>query len=238
MASALHVVGRNRLLDSLPANVSDRVKQNLEKVTFTVRKLLYESNAPIEYIYFPLGGVMSLVVEMEDGGTVEVGTIGNEGMVGTPVFLGAEKSPTKAFCQVPGDCLRMPVASFKRELSAEDGILRDRVSRHAQGMINQISQSVACNHLHSIEERTARWLLMTHDRVGQNELLLTQEFLAQMLGVRRPSVTVAAGLLDKAGLITYKRGRITVVDRERLEEAACECYSVVKREYERLLLHS
>ena len=238
MVSALHVVGRNRLLDSLPANVSDRVKQNLEKVTFTVRKLLYESNAPIEYIYFPLGGVMSLVVEMEDGGTVEVGTIGNEGMVGTPVFLGAEKSPTKAFCQVPGDCLRMPVASFKRELSAEDGILRDRVSRHAQGMINQISQSVACNHLHSIEERTARWLLMTHDRVGQNELLLTQEFLAQMLGVRRPSVTVAAGLLDKAGLITYKRGRITVVDRERLEEAACECYSVVKREYERLLLHS
>ena len=238
MASALHVAGRNRLLDSLPANVSDRVKQSLEKLTFTIRKLLYESNAPIEFIYFPLGGVMSLVVEMEDGGSVEVGTIGNEGMVGTPVFLGAEKSPTKAFCQVPGDCLRMPVASFKHELSAEDGILRDLVSRHAQAMINQISQSVACNHLHSVEERTARWLLMTHDRVGQNEFLLTQEFLAQMLGVRRPSVTVAAGLLEKAGLITYKRGRITVVDRERLEEAACECYGVVKGEYERLLLRS
>lgn len=179
---------------------------------------------------------MSLVIEMQNGGTVEVGTVGNEGMVGTPVFLGAERSPTKAFCQVPGECSRMPTAAFKKELAEADGILRQLISRYAQAMINQISQSVACNHLHSVEERTCRWLLMTHDRVGSDDFLLTQEFLAQMLGVRRSSVTVAAGLLEKAGLITYKRGRITVLDRERLEQASCECYQVVRREYDRLLM--
>src|SRR5262249_23637303 len=192
----------------------------------------------IEHVYFPLSGVMSLVVQMADNATVEVGTIGNEGMVGTPVLLGVDRSPTKAFCQVPGECLRMSIAEFKQEIEAEDGVFRRLLNRYAQALINQISQSVGCNHLHSVEERTCRWLLMTHDRVGKDEFLLTQEFLAQMLGVRRSSVTVAAGLLEKAGLITYKRGRIRVLDRERLEQASCECYRIVSREYERLLLNN
>jgi CRP-like cAMP-binding protein len=135
---------------------------------------------------------------------------------------------------VPGDTLRMSVATFKKQIEV-DRALHDIVSRYLQAFINQISQSVACNHLHSVEERACRWLLMTHDRVRSDEFSLTQEFLSQMLGVRRPSVTIAAGLLEKAGLITYKRGRITVIDRQRLEAAACECYAVVKREYERLL---
>jgi CRP-like cAMP-binding protein len=236
MASqGIHVPGRNRLLTLLPREVADRLHRTLEPVFFAVRGVLYEANAVMEHVHFPLNGVMSLVLTMEDGGSVEVGTIGNEGMVGTPVYLGADKSPTKAFAQVPGDCLRMTAENFKKELSEPDQTLRRLLGRYQQAWVNQISQSVACNHLHSVEERACRWLLMSHDRVGKDEFPLTQEFLSQMLGVRRPSVTIAAGLLEKAGLITYRRGRITVLNREGLEAATCECYHVVRREYERLL---
>ncbi len=235
MSRRLNVPGKNRILEMLPTDVSTRMERSLQRKSFAIREMLYEANAPIEHGCFPLGGVMSLVIMMEDGGAVEVGTIGNEGMVGTPVLLGASTSPTMAFCQVPGDALLMPVDAFRQELDQEDQILHRLLRRYTQAMVNQISQSVACNHLHSVEERACRWLLMTHDRVGQDQFHLTQEFLAQMLGVRRPSVTVAAGMLEKSGLITYQRGHITIPNRAGLEAASCECYHIVRQEYEKLL---
>ncbi len=229
-----HIPGENRLLAALPKGDHARLVPELEQVSLGVKDVLYEADAPITHVYFPLNGVMSLVIEMKDGRTVEVGTVGNEGMVGTPVFLGAEESPTRAFSQVPGDALRMRVGAFKAEVS-NGGPLQDLVRRYTQAMVNQISQSVACNHLHSVEQRMCRWLLMTHDRVGGGEFPLTQEFLAQMLGVRRPSVSVVAGILQKAGLIQYHRGRMAILDRPGLEAASCECYEVVRKEFDRLL---
>jgi CRP-like cAMP-binding protein len=231
----LNIPGQNRLLALLPRTVARRMDDVMEQVSLGLKEMLYEADAPIEHVYFPISGMMSVVITMEDGGTVEVGTIGNEGMIGTPLYLGAARSPTRAFSQIPGDCLRMTAANFKRELTEADEALHRLIGRYCQAFVNQISQSVACNHLHSVEERSCRWLLMAHDRVGKDEFPLTQEFLSQMLGVRRPSVTIAAGLLEKAGLITYKRGRITVLNRDGLEAASCECYGVVNREYERLL---
>lgn len=164
---------------------------------------------------------------------MEVGTVGNEGIVGVPVFLGAERSPARSFCQVAGQAMKMRVDAFKRSLQ-ECPELNEVVRRYVQATINQFSQSTACNHAHSVQQRMCRWLLMTHDRVGADEFHLTQEFLAQMLGVRRPSVTVAAGILQKAGLISYQRGRIRIADRAGLEAGACECYEVVRQEFDRL----
>ena len=235
MAGSLNVPGHNLLLASLPRDVFARLEPELTKVSVALKQTLLEPNRVIEEVYFPVTGVMSLVLELQDGGRAEVGTVGNEGMVGVPVFLGADTSPTRCFSQVPGDALTLPVPKFREALAAADGVLHRLVARYSQAVLNQISQSVACNHLHSIEQRTARWLLMTHDRVGGDEFPMTQEFLAQMLGVRRPSVTIAAGLLEKAGMIAYKRGRITIVDRERLEATSCECYRVVRAEFDRLL---
>lgn len=233
-ARRFQIPGENRLLAALPDAVLDRLRPRLEETALGLKQVLYEADRPIEHVYFPRTGVVSLVIAMADGLMVEVGTVGNEGMVGTPVFLGAEKSPTKAFAQVPGEALRMRAEDFREEIGS-GGPLPDLIRRYTQAMVNQISQSVACNHLHSVQERMCRWLLMTHDRVGADEFSLTQEFLAEMLGVRRPSVTVVAGILQQAGLIRYHRGRVTVLDRAGLEAASCECYRVVRREYDRLL---
>lgn len=229
----MHVPGKNRLLAALPRKEFDRLRPELESIAMTVKYVFYEANAVIRHVYFPLGGVASVVISMKDGVTVEVGLIGNEGMVGIPAFLGADRSPTKAFTQVPGAALRMRADTFKR--LAETGPLRDILQRYSQAMLTQVSQSVACNHLHSVEERMCRWLLMTHDRMGADEFPLTQEFLAQMLGVRRPSVTVIAGSLQGAGLISYHRGQVRIRKRQELEAASCECYGVVKAEFDRLL---
>jgi CRP-like cAMP-binding protein len=230
----IHVPGENRLLALLTRAERDRLHSRLEKVSLGLREVLYEAEKPISHVFFPLNGVMSLVITLSDGASVEVATVGNEGMVGTPILLGADVSPTKAFAQVPGEALRMRVEYFKEEM-ANGSPLNDRVRRYTQAMVNQISQSVACNHLHSVEQRMCRWLLITHDRVAADEFPLTHEFLAQMLGVRRPSVSVVAGILQKAGLISYHRGRITVLDRKGLEATSCECYEVVSKEYDRLL---
>ena len=228
------IPGQNRLLSALTRDLQIRLLPRMEKMNLPIRQVLHEPDQPISHIYFPLSGVMSLVVILKGGDTVEVATVGNEGMVGTPVFLGAERSPMKAFSQVAGQCLRMRVDNFKRSLD-EHPEFAEMVRRYTQGMVNQISQTTACNHVHSVQERMCRWLLMTHDRVGADEFHLTQEFLAQMLGVRRPSVTVAAGLLQKSGLIRYQRGKIRVVDRPGLEAGACECYETVRQEFDRLL---
>ena len=230
----IHVPGENRLLVALTSDDYDRLLPHLEKVSLSLRDILYEANGPIPHVFFPLYGVVSLVIIMEGGFTLEVGTIGNEGMVGTPVFLGSGSSPTRAISQVPGEALRMETTVFQEEMR-RGGPLYGLVQRYTQAMINQISQSTVCNHRHSVAKRMCRWLLMSHDRVGTDEFPLTHEFLAQMLGVRRPTVTAAAGILQKAGLISYHRGRLTVLDRKGLEAASCECYEVVAKELDRLL---
>jgi len=231
---SIHVRGENRLLAVLPGDEYDRLLPHLEKVSLPLRDILYEANGPIPHVFFPLYGVVSLVILMEGGFTLEVGTIGNEGMVGTPVFLGSESSPTRAISQVPGEALRMESKVFQKEMKLGSP-LYGLVQRYTQAMINQISQSTVCNHRHSVAKRMCRWLLMSHDRVGTDEFHLTQEFLAQMLGVRRPSVTAVARKLQDDGLITYHRGTMTILDRKGLEAAACECYEVVAKELDRLL---
>jgi CRP-like cAMP-binding protein len=171
---------------------------------------------------------------MEDGTVVELATVGNEGMVGLPVFLGGDTMPLKAFVQIPGDAMRMKADVFKDSVN-QGSPLHGLLQRYTQALFNQVAQSTACNRVHSIEERCCRWLLMTRDRVESDGFPLTQEFLSQMLGVRRPSVSVVAAILQKAGLIRYSRGRITILDREGLEAAACECYAIIKQEFDRLL---
>jgi len=233
-AGWLHRPGVNRLIEALPAPQAARLASQLEPVDMALGQVLYEYDAPMTHVYFPTGGLVSLVLSSAEGITVEAGVVGNEGMVGTAIYLGATRSPTKAFFQTPGRCLRLRAAVFAEEVH-RGGALDSLVRRYTQAMMGQLSQSVLCNRLHSIEERMCRWILMTHDRVGGDELALTQEFIAQMLGVRRPSVTVVAGVLQQAGLIRYSRGRITVLDRTGLEEASCECYGAVRREFEQLL---
>ena len=229
----IHVPGENRLLVALPKEEHHRLLPHLEKMPLPLKDILYEANGPIAHVFFPLHGVVSLVI-MDGDFTIEVGIIGNEGLVGTPVFLGSNRSPTRSIVQIPGDALRMEAKVFQKEMK-RGGPFHDLVQRYTQTMINQISQSIVCNHRHSVEKRMCRWLLMSHDRVGADEFPLTHEFLAQMLGVRRPTVTAVAGTLQKAGAISYHRGRITVLDRKMLEATCCECYDVVAKELERLL---
>jgi CRP-like cAMP-binding protein len=228
------VACQNRLLSALSRDQQLRLLPRMEKISLPIRHMLSEADAPITHVYFPLSGVISLVITLKAGETVEVATVGNEGLVGTPVFLGAQRSPAKAVCQVAGQALQMRADNFRRSLE-EHPEFADLVRSYTQRLFDQVAQTTACNHVHSVPERMCRWLLMTHDRVGADEFHLTQEFLAQMLGVRRPSVTVAAGQLQKAGLIRYQRGRIRVVDRAGLEAAACGCYEALRLEFDRML---
>lgn len=233
-ARRIHVAGQNRLLAGLPRADYNRLLPKLEKVSLPLKEILYEAHGPILHVYFPLYGVVSLVIVVEGGISLEVGTIGNEGMVGTPIFLGSESSPTRAISQVPGEALRLEAKIFHEEMALV-GPLHRLVQRYTQAMINQISQSTVCNHRHSVAKRMSRWLLMSHDRVGVDEFSLTHEFLSQMLGVCRPTVTAVARTLQNDGLISYHRGRITIIDRKGLEAASCECYRVVMMELDRLL---
>jgi CRP-like cAMP-binding protein len=218
----------------LPRPDIERLRPHLEAVPVGVKEVIYEPNGPIKHVYFPTGCVISLVTYLKDGSAVEMATIGLEGMVGLPIFLGTDTMPSRAFGQVPGDALRITAAAFTAAIK-QNGPLVRVLNRYTQALFNQVAQTTACNRVHLVEQRCARWLLQTHDRVGSDQFLLTQEFLAQMLGVRRSGVSAAAGLLQKAGLIRYARGRITVLDRPGLESAACECYGIIKKEFERLL---
>jgi CRP-like cAMP-binding protein len=224
----------NRLLAALPKRDFDLLTARMDVVSFAVRDVVYRPNGPVDHVYFPLSGLLSMVVTLEDGATSEVGVVGNEGMAGVPAFLGADRSPNQVFCQNAGEARRMPAAEF-REAVRPAGPFQRIVQRYTLALFHLIGQSTACNHHHPVERRLARWLLMTQDRVGADEFPLTQEFLATMLGVHRPSVTVVARTLQKAGLIRYTRGRITVLDREGLESASCECYRVVRAELDRLV---
>lgn len=223
----------NQLLAALPKEEYERLIANMEAISLKVKLNAYKPNEPIEYVYFVNSGVISLLNLMEDGTAVEVATVGKEGMVGLPVFLGADSIPGLGMVQIPGDGLRMKVNVFKDKVTP-DSALHDLLQRYTQTLFNQIAQSAACNRLHSVEERMCRWLLMTQDRVGQDEFPLTQEFLSQMLGVRRPTVSMSASILQKAGLIRYSRGNITILDREGLEASSCECYKIIQADFERL----
>ncbi len=226
--------GGNRLLVALPPEDYQALRPRLAMVALAARQQLHEPGTHIDYVYFPVDGVLSLVTTMQDGVAVEIATVGNEGMVGLPVFLGVGASPVRTFCQVPGHAQRMEAEAFRAAVTAHPS-LHDLLHRYTQAVINQIAQSAACNRIHSIEQRCARWLLMTHDRVMVDQFPLTHEFLAQMLGVRRATVTETAGRLQQAGLITYRQREMTIRDRAGLEAAACECYGAIREEYQRLL---
>lgn len=224
---------RNRLLAALPAEDYRRLKPSLTTTSLEHHKLLEDGGEPITHVYFPWGGVCSLTTTMSDGRMVEVGTIGNEGLVGMAAYFGGRLPNTKTLVQVPGEGADvMGVRGFVAEMERE-GALYELVRRYSQALLVLMAQSVACNALHDINQRCARWLLMTHDRVGGDTLLLTQEYLATMLGVRRPSVTDVAKALQHDGLIKYSRGRIVILDRPGLLKLTCECYGVTKDELER-----
>jgi len=195
---------------------------------------LYEPYVPLEDVYFPEDGVASLLTQLDDGIETEVATVGREGMVGLPAFFGVESVPGRAIWQVSGKALMLPTKVLRRE-TRQGGALNDVLRLYAQGRFTQISQSASCNRRHEIVQRCSRWLLMTHDRANGDEFELTHQFLSKMLGVRRAGVSVAAGILQKADLIKYSRGRITILDREGLEAISCECYRIVREELDRLL---
>lgn len=224
----------NRLLGLLSPADCRRLEPHLERVPLGYRQSLYRAHRPLGFVYFIETGVGSLVNTMANGDAAEVGTIGNEGVVGLPLLLGDDRAPTSVYVQVPGSGLRMTAARFSREL-AQSASMRTVMLRYAHALFNQVAQSAACNHFHAIEQRCCRWMLMTHDRMKSDEFLLTQEFLAMMLGVQRTGVSAAAGGLQRAGLIRYSRGVVTILDRAGLLRRACECYGVSKREFDRLL---
>jgi CRP-like cAMP-binding protein len=221
----------------VPDRERERLATEFELVSLELKSHLYREDERIEHVYFPISGVLSLVSQMEDGRAVEVATIGNEGMVGLPVFLQAAlTSAHMAFAQIPGQSLRMPAGRFSDFISGgENGGLNLAMSRYTQALMSMIARAVACNALHSVHQRACRWLLTTHDRVDSDEFLLTQEFLGQMLGVTRASVNEVARELQESGAIAYSRGRINVLDRGQLESRTCECYRVITAEFDRLL---
>jgi CRP-like cAMP-binding protein len=226
----------NRLLDALAPQERARLAGEVEEVELELKQRLCEAGGRIDSVYFPLTSVVSMLNDADNSGGVEIATIGNEGLVGVSLSWDATTLNPAEFLQVqvPGRALRMDAEVFIRDFSQGNG-LTDIVHRYTQAFVSQLSQQVACNGLHSIEERCARWLLLTHDRVGSNEFPITQEFLAQMLGVRRPSVTVVAGILQQAGFIRYRRGTVQITDRVGLEEASCECYRVLREVFDRLI---
>jgi CRP-like cAMP-binding protein len=225
----------NRLLALLDSDTRQRMLPALTLISYELGRVLYEPNRVITHIYFPLTAVTSVLSEMTDGTTVEVATVGREGMVGLPIFLGDETTFLRTIAQIPGTALSMGRIDFLNLVEDKTSGLRRILLRYTQALFSQLAQQSACNRSHNMEERCARWILMTQDRVGHDEFPLTQEFLAFMLGARRASVTLAAGILARAGLIQYTRGKIQVLDRGRLEEATCECYGIIQREYERLI---
>ena len=224
----------NRLLSLLPPADFARLQGHLERQPLVYRQSLYAADTTIETVYFIETGVGSLVNTMANGQAAEVGTIGNEGMVGVPVVLGDDRAPTAVYIQVPGEGLAIKASVFRKELARSE-TMQVVMHHYVHALFNQVAQSAACNHFHSLEQRCCRWLLMTRDRMGTDNFLLTQEFLAMMLGVQRPGVSIAAGALQRAGLITYTRGNVTILDHQELKRRSCECYAVSKREFDRLL---
>jgi len=224
----------NRILAALSDEDREGLFPYLEQVSLRAGDVLFEPGERVRQIYFPLNSMVSMLAMMEDGTTVEAGVVGDEGVVGISVILGAETSSVQGLVQVAGEALSIPAEKFMAEFK-RGGQLQSLVLRHTHTLFTMVSQTAACNRLHTVEERLARWLLTTQDRVHSDEFQLTQEFIARMLGTRRSGVTVAAGILQSAGLISYRRGRINILNRSGLEDASCECYRIVKAEYDRYL---
>ena len=224
----------NRLLSLLSDDDYERLRPHLSQVVFDYRKSLYEASRPIEHVYFPIDGVASLVITTAEGASTEVGTIGNEGFVGLPVCLGDRDAPSSVYVQVPGTALTMDARLFRGELD-RNRTLSLIMLRYAHAFFNQVAQSAACAHLHRVEQRCCRWLLMTRDRMPSDDFLLTHEFLGMMLGVRRTTVTDVMGSLQKAGLVRYRRGHVTILNHEALHHRTCECYEISKVEFDRML---
>lgn len=225
---------KNRLLASLPRDEYERLAPYLELIFLDVKRELYQPNVAIEFVYFPLAGVCSLLSLTSMGELIEVATVGNEGMIGLPIFLGSEQIPGLAMVQIPGEALRMSKENF-RTCVIPGTALYDLLHRYTQALFNLVAQSALCNRVHSIEQRCCRWLLLTGDRVGGDEFPLTHEFLSQMLGVRRAGVSEVAAKLQNAGFISYRYGKIRILDRAGLEATSCECYELIKGEFERLI---
>src|ERR1035437_8122773 len=223
----------NHLLEALPEIERQSLERHLRPAHLTVKTVLFDPGQPIAHVYFPIDGVISLVTPLADGNIVEVATIGNEGIVGVPLVPGGSLA-VRAISQVGGRTLRMEAGEFIRGLERLPAF-RALVQKYVQALFGQISQAAACNRFHSNEERLSRWLLMSHDRVGADTFPITHEFLGQMLGSRRATVTLSAGLLQSAGLIRYHRGRVTIVDREGLESVSCECYGIIKAALDRVV---
>lgn len=224
----------NALLARLPRHELEAISPELEPVKLELKQVLHAPFEPIEHVFFMTRGVASMVNEPETGDIVEFATVGREGMIGFPLLLGAKSVPSRAIVQVPGDGLRMKAGDLERALPRTP-VLYQLLLRYTMALLNQVAQGTSCNRLHEVQERCARWLLQTHDRVDGDSFPMTQEFLSQMLGVHRPTVSVAAAMLQRAGLINYTRGQITVVDRKGLEQASCACYRIIREEYDRLL---
>jgi CRP-like cAMP-binding protein len=232
-APALSASPANRLLASLPAREYQRLLPELEPVTLAFAQIIYAPGDTIRHVYFPNDSIVSLLAAEDHHASLEVGMIGNEGMTGIAVFMEVSRSRTLALVQGAGTAMRMKSATLRKE-SMHVSSFHRLLHRYAHSLLTQMSLSSACNRFHTLDSRLARWLLMTHDRAGQDEFYLTQEFLAVMLGVRRASVNEAAGRLRASGTITYRRGHLKVLDRDRLENGACECYEIVASESARL----
>lgn len=225
---------RNHLLASLPPDALRQLLPKLTPVELVIRQIISAPDQRIEAVYFPESGMFSLVAHLDDGMQAEVGIIGREGMLGVPLLSGVDTSFSESMVQMPGAGLRMAAGDFRRELETNVPF-RTVLLRYNEALQAQVMQTAACNGRHGVEQRLARWLLMAHDRVNGDELPLTQDFMAMMLGVHRPSITVSAGILQRAGLIRYANGHVTVLNRASLEAASCECYDAVRRRFSALL---
>ena len=234
MTGSVEHTQRNRILRAVPHDELAGVEDDFVVVEMEHGDVLFEPDAPIESVHFPLNGAVSLVAETAEGHSADVAVVGNEGFIGLPIFLGTEQMPLRAVAQVPGAALRLPTDRFRRLIAASD-TLKAILLRYTQMRMVEMAQTILCNRVHPVEERTARWLLQLDERVEEAPFELTQEFFAVMLGTHRPSVSLAASKLREAGLIDYSRGVIEVLDRDGLEAAACACYRIIRNELDRLL---
>ena len=232
--TSLHSPTQNHLLAALPAAEFARLSPHLEPVPMPLGEALYESGGRLNHVYFPTTSIVSLLYVLEDGASAEIAVVGNEGILGISLFMGGETTPSRAVVQSAGFGYRLKAQLLKQEFNRAGPVLR-LLLRYTQALITQMAQTAVCNRHHSVEQQLCRWLLLSLDRLSSDSLNMTQELIANMLGVRREGVTEAAGKLQRAGLIRYSRGRIEVLDRPGLEKAVCECYAVVKTEFDRLL---
>jgi CRP-like cAMP-binding protein len=233
-AAPRHSPRQNHLLDALPPADYERIAARLEPVSLKLGDVLYEPDVQLRYVYFPTTAIVSLLYVMEDGASAEIAIVGNEGILGIALFMGGETTPSRAVVQSAGHAYRLKAQLLKDEFG-RFGPFLNLLLRYTQALITQMAQTAVCNRHHSVDQQLCRWLLLSLDRLVSSELSMTQELIANMLGVRREGVTEAAGKLQQAGLIHYRRGKITVLDRRRLEARSCECYQVVKTEFDRLL---